>query len=87
VTAADRPASAISTAHAGLARIVAPAQDMTADAAPGAIVVAALRGGGGLKIVFNNASEVASALGDITSDAQWDSATHSGGVTPTSTST
>ena len=72
VIAVDRPTSAIVTAHAGKARIVALAQDVTADGAPEAIVAAALREGGGLDILFNNAGVAANALGEATTDAQWD---------------
>jgi NAD(P)-dependent dehydrogenase (short-subunit alcohol dehydrogenase family) len=72
VIAVDRPASAIATAHAGQARIVALAQDVTTLEAPQAIVEAALREGGGLDIVFNNAGVAANALGELTTDEQWD---------------
>ena len=72
VIAVDLPASAIATAHAGHARIVALAMDVTAPEAPEAIVVCALREGGGLDILFNNAGVSANALGEATTDAQWD---------------
>ena len=72
VIAVDRPASAIATAHAGLDRIVALAMDVTAAEAPEAIVACALREGGGLDILFNNAGVSAHALGEATTDAQWD---------------
>ena len=72
VIAVDRPASAIATAHAGQSRIVALAHDVTAADAPEAIVAAALREGGGLDILFNNAGVAANALAESTSDEQWD---------------
>ena len=72
VIAVDRPASAILTAHAGQARIVALAQDVTDPDAPETIVAAAVREGGGLDILFNNAGVSANALGELTTDAQWD---------------
>jgi NAD(P)-dependent dehydrogenase (short-subunit alcohol dehydrogenase family) len=72
VIAVDRPASAIATAHAGQARIVPLAQDVSEDDAPGRIVATALREGGGLDILFNNAGVAANALGEATTDAQWD---------------
>ena len=72
VIAVDRPASAIASAHAGQPRIVALAQDVTAPDAPQAIVEAALREGGGLDILFNNAGVAANALGELTTDEQWD---------------
>ena len=72
VIAVDRPASAIATAHAGLDRIVALAMDVTAAEAPEAIVACALREGGGLDILFNNAGVSAHALAEATTDAQWD---------------
>ena len=72
VIAVDRPTSAIATAHEGQARIVPLAQDVAADGAPDLIVAAALREGGGLDILFNNAGVSARALGEETTDAQWD---------------
>jgi NAD(P)-dependent dehydrogenase (short-subunit alcohol dehydrogenase family) len=72
VLAVDRPASAILQVHAGLPGIVALAQDVTADGAAETIVAAALRAGGGLDILFNNAGVSANALGEATTDAQWD---------------
>jgi NAD(P)-dependent dehydrogenase (short-subunit alcohol dehydrogenase family) len=72
VLAVDRPGSAILTAHEGLERIVALAQDVTADDAPATIVAVALAAGGGLDILFNNAGVSANALGELTTDAQWD---------------
>lgn len=72
VVAVDRPASAILTAHADQARIVALAQDVTAPDAPETIVGTAVREGGGLDILFNNAGVSANALGELTTDAQWD---------------
>ena len=72
VIAVDRRASAIALAHAGQPRIVALAQDVTAPDAPEAIVAAALREGGGLDILFNNAGVAANALAELTTDEQWD---------------
>ncbi|OYU93397.1 MAG: 3-oxoacyl-ACP reductase [Burkholderiales bacterium PBB5] len=72
VIAVDRPASAILTAHAGQARIVALAQDVTDPEAPETIVATAVREGGGLDIIFNNAGVSANSLGELTTDAQWD---------------
>ena len=72
VIAVDRPASAITTAHAEQPRIVALAQDVATDVAPAAIVAAALHLGGQLDILFNNAGVSANALGELTTDAQWD---------------
>lgn len=72
VIAVDRPGSAIASVHAGLPRIVPLAQDVTAEAASEAIVAAALQAGGGLDILFNNAGVSANALGEVTTDAQWD---------------
>jgi len=61
VIAVDRPA-----------RIVALAQDVTEPDAPETIVGTAVREGGGLDILFNNAGVSANALGELTTDAQWD---------------
>jgi NAD(P)-dependent dehydrogenase (short-subunit alcohol dehydrogenase family) len=73
VLAVDRPGSAIDTAHAGVARVVPFAQDVAADAAPEAIVAAALQAGGGqLDILFNNAGVSSNALGEVATDAEWD---------------
>jgi NAD(P)-dependent dehydrogenase (short-subunit alcohol dehydrogenase family) len=72
VLAVDRPASAIAEAHAGQVRIVALAQDVTADGAAEAIIAAALQAGGGIDILFNNAGVAVNALGEATTDAQWD---------------
>jgi NAD(P)-dependent dehydrogenase (short-subunit alcohol dehydrogenase family) len=72
VIAVDRPGSAIATVHAVQPRIVPLAQDVTAEGAPEAIVAAALAAGGGLDILFNNAGVSANALGEATTDAQWD---------------
>jgi NAD(P)-dependent dehydrogenase (short-subunit alcohol dehydrogenase family) len=73
VLAVDRPGSAIDSAHDGHARIVPLAQDVAADGAGEAIVAAALQAGGGqLDILFNNAGVSANALGELTSDEQWD---------------
>ena len=75
VIAVARPASTILSTHAGQPDIVALAQDVTADGAAEAIVAAALReagDGGGLDILFNNAGVAANALGEATTDAQWD---------------
>jgi 3-oxoacyl-[acyl-carrier protein] reductase len=72
VIAVDRPDSAIFEAHAGQAGILPLAQDVTADDAPENIVAAALALGRGLDILFNNAGVAANALGEATSDAQWD---------------
>ena len=72
VIAVDRPGSAIATVHADQPRIVPLAQDVTGEGAPEAIVVAALAAGGGLDILFNNAGVSANALGELTTDAQWD---------------
>ena len=72
VLAVDRPASAILQVHADQPCIVALAQDISADGAAEDIVAAALRAGGGLDILFNNAGVSARALGEVTTDAQWD---------------
>ncbi len=72
VLAVDRPGSAILTAHEGLERIVPLAQDVTDADAPENIVGTAVREGGGLDIIFNNAGVSANALGELTTDAQWD---------------
>ncbi|MFN0185831.1 MAG: SDR family NAD(P)-dependent oxidoreductase [Aquabacterium sp.] len=72
VLAVDRPGSAIATVHAGVERIVALAQDVSTPEAPEAIVAAALQAGGALDILFNNAGVSANALGELTTDAQWD---------------
>ena len=72
VLAVDRPASAILQVHADQPCIVALAQDVSADGAAEDIVAAALRAGGGLDILFNNAGVSARALGEVTTDAQWD---------------
>jgi NAD(P)-dependent dehydrogenase (short-subunit alcohol dehydrogenase family) len=72
VIAVDRPGSAITAAHAGQPRIVPLAQDVSTDDAPERIVATALREGGGLDILFNNAGVSANALGEATTDAQWD---------------
>lgn len=75
VIAVDRPASNILSTHAGQPDIVALAQDVAADGAAEAIVAAALReagAAGGLDILFNNAGVATNALGEATTDAQWD---------------
>ena len=73
VLAVDRPGSAIATAHAGVERVVALAQDVAADGAAEAIVAAALQAGGGqLDILFNNAGVSYNALGELSTDAEWD---------------
>lgn len=73
VLAVDRPGSAIATAHEGRARITTLAQDVAADDAPEAIVAAALKAGGGqLDILFNNAGVSYNALGEVSTDAEWD---------------
>ena len=75
VLAVDRPASAILSAHGGQPAIHPLAMDVTGDAAPEAIVAAALQidpGHGGLDILFNNAGVADNALAEATTDAQWD---------------
>ncbi len=73
VLAVDRPGSAIDSAHAGVERITTLAQDVAADAAPDTIVAAALQAGGGqLDILFNNAGVSYNALGEVSTDEQWD---------------
>lgn len=73
VLAVDRPGSAIDTAHAGVERVHALAQDVAADGAAEAIVAAALQAGGGqLDILFNNAGVSYNALGELSTDAEWD---------------
>jgi 3-oxoacyl-[acyl-carrier protein] reductase len=73
VLAVDRPGSAIDTAHAGVERVVPFAQDVAADGAGEAIVAAALQAGGGqLDILFNNAGVSYNALGELSTDADWD---------------
>lgn len=73
VLAVDRPGSAIDTVHAGVDRVVALAQDVAADGAADAIVAAALQAGGGqLDILFNNAGVSYNALGELSTDAEWD---------------
>ena len=73
VLAVDRPGSAIGTVHADQPRIVALAQDVAADDAPASIVAAALAAGGGaLDILFNNAGVSYNALGELSTDEQWD---------------
>lgn len=76
VLAVDRPGSAIDTAHAGIDRITPLAQDVAADDAPDRIVAAALAlggaGGGQLDILFNNAGVSYNALGEVSTDADWD---------------
>jgi NAD(P)-dependent dehydrogenase (short-subunit alcohol dehydrogenase family) len=72
VLAVDRPGSAIDTAHAGVERVVPFAQDVAADGAGEAIVAAALQAGGQLDILFNNAGVSYNALGELSTDAEWD---------------
>ncbi len=73
VLAVDRPGSAITTVHAGLDRIVPLEQDVATDAAPAAILAAALAAGGGaLDILFNNAGVSYNALGELSTDEHWD---------------
>ncbi|MCX7230030.1 MAG: SDR family NAD(P)-dependent oxidoreductase [Burkholderiales bacterium] len=72
VIAVDRPASPILSAHAGVERIVPLARDVTEDGAPADIVAAALREGGGLDILFNNAGVSERALVEAQTDAMWD---------------
>lgn len=73
VLAVDRPGSAVAEVHAESPTIVALAQDVATDDAPALIVEAALRAGGGqLDILFNNAGVSRNALGELTTDEQWD---------------
>ena len=72
VLAVDRPASAILQVHGAQTGIVALAQDVSVDGAAELIVAAALGAGGGLDILFNNAGVSARALGEATTDTQWD---------------
>lgn len=73
VLAVDRPGSAVAEVHAESPTIVALAQDVSSDEAPALIVEAALRAGGGqLDILFNNAGVSRNALGELTTDEQWD---------------
>jgi NAD(P)-dependent dehydrogenase (short-subunit alcohol dehydrogenase family) len=72
VLAVDRPGSAIDTAHADVERVVPFAQDVAADGAGEAIVAAALQAGGQLDILFNNAGVSYNALGELSTDAEWD---------------
>jgi NAD(P)-dependent dehydrogenase (short-subunit alcohol dehydrogenase family) len=72
VVAVDRPGSAIAEAHAGVARIVPLAQDVTDDDAPQRVLAEALRAGGGLDILFNNAGVSGRRLAEEHDDALWD---------------
>jgi NAD(P)-dependent dehydrogenase (short-subunit alcohol dehydrogenase family) len=72
VVAVDRPGSAIAEVHAGVARIVPLAQDVTDDDAPRQVLAAALRAGGGLDILFNNAGVSGRRLAEEHDDALWD---------------
>jgi len=69
VLAVDRPGSGMSFEHAA---IVAFEQDVAADAAPEAIIGAAIDAFGKLDILFNNAGVAANALAANMTDAQWD---------------
>lgn len=72
VVAVDRPGSPIAEAHAGVARIVPLAQDVTDDDAPQQVLAEALRAGGGLDILFNNAGVSGRRLAEEHDDALWD---------------
>jgi len=69
VLAVDRPGAEMTFEHPG---IVAFEQDVSADAAPDAIVGAALAAFGKLDILFNNAGVGANALAANMTDEQWD---------------
>lgn len=72
VIAVDRPASAIMDAHAGRSQIVPLAQDVTEQDAPTVIVETALRKGGRLDILFNNAGISDFTLAEAVTDGMWD---------------
>jgi NAD(P)-dependent dehydrogenase (short-subunit alcohol dehydrogenase family) len=72
VIAVDRPESPILAVHAGAARIVPVAKDVTVDDAPAHVLAEALRAGGGLDILFNNAGVSGRQLVEDHTDALWD---------------
>lgn len=72
VIAVDVPGSAILEVHAGAARIVPVAKDVTDDDAPAIVLDEALRAGGGLDILFNNAGVSGRQLAEEHTDALWD---------------
>ncbi len=72
VVAVDRPDSPIVAVHAGDARIVPVAQDVADDDAPARVLAEALRAGGGLDILFNNAGVSGRRLVEEHDDALWD---------------
>ena len=71
VIAVDLPGSAIREVHAGAARIVPVAKDVTDDDAP-AGVLAHASAAGGLDILFNNAGVSGRELAEAHTDALWD---------------
>lgn len=71
VIAVDRPGSAILDVHAGAARIVPVAKDVTDDDAP-AVVLGHAVAAGGLDILFNNAGVSGRELAEAHTDALWD---------------
>lgn len=78
VLAVDRPGSAVTQVHRERAGITPFEQDVAAEGAPEAIMAAALAAGraaghpGGLDILFNNAGVSYNALGEVSTDAEWD---------------
>ncbi|MDP9902863.1 SDR family NAD(P)-dependent oxidoreductase [Variovorax ginsengisoli] len=72
VIAVDRESSGITSAHPDFDRIFPLAQDVNDDGAAEATVEMAMRCGGGLDILFNNAGVSTVALAEDTLDEHWD---------------
>lgn len=72
VIALDRERSGIEGAHQDFERIFSLAQDVTDEGAAEATVAMAIRCGGGLDILFNNAGVSTVALAEHTLDEHWD---------------
>ncbi len=71
VIAVDLPGSAIGDVHAGVARIVPVAKDVTDEDAPDAVLAHAAAAGG-LDILFNNAGVSGREPAEAYGDALWD---------------
>lgn len=75
VLAVDRPGSPIMTAHEDRSSDIIPLeQDVTDVAAPRTIIDTAIREGGGLDILFNNAGVSEYMLTEAVTDQSWDRA-------------
>lgn len=72
VLAVDRPGSPLAAVHSGNAAVVPFEQDLATDAAPKAIMEAAIARFGGIDIVFNNAGVSHREFAEFMQDADWD---------------